>query len=215
MLDLSSAKTDALNKTFANEMSLVMSSTLARISALPLISVAMIDGYAIGGGAELTTAADIRMMTRSAKVRFVHSKMGVVSGWGGASRVLSKLKLSSKQTLDLLVASKVLSAENAISAGYADVVLDSDSDDAVEQGLVDVLSPYIFDKDIVVSDTPTRRSVSSIRGFKHILVAQRMPQWNSILPIERDIFCQLWGGSDNLAALERAAKTMHSKSSKK
>ncbi len=56
-------------------------------SRAPLISVACL-GNALGGGAELATAADFRIMVPGAKVQFVQARMGVSAGWGGTSRLV-------------------------------------------------------------------------------------------------------------------------------
>ena len=51
--------------------------------SLNLISVAAIEGHALGGGAELTAWCDHRFMSSAATVRFVQARMGVTPGWAG------------------------------------------------------------------------------------------------------------------------------------
>ena len=46
-----------------------------RLRALPLISIAAIEGGAIGGGAELSTACDFRVVSPRAHIQFVHVKV--------------------------------------------------------------------------------------------------------------------------------------------
>lgn len=41
----------------------VMQDTMMRLQRLPMVSVAFVEGYALGGGAELALAADLRLMT--------------------------------------------------------------------------------------------------------------------------------------------------------
>ena len=59
-------------------MSTIMTGSANRLRALPLISVAAIHGAAIGGGAELSTACDYRIMSESAFMQWVHVSRGVV-----------------------------------------------------------------------------------------------------------------------------------------
>ncbi|XP_005043914.1 PREDICTED: ethylmalonyl-CoA decarboxylase [Ficedula albicollis] len=69
-------------------MCMFMQNTLTRLMRLPLISVALVQGKAFGGGAELTTACDFRLMTPGSEIRFVHKQLGLVPGWGGGARLV-------------------------------------------------------------------------------------------------------------------------------
>ena len=57
-------------------MNLLMCDNLFRLKTLPIISVAAINGVAIGGGAEMTTACDWRVMADPAQVKFFTMKVG-------------------------------------------------------------------------------------------------------------------------------------------
>ena len=48
---------------------------MCRLHALPLVSVALIEGMALGGGAELATACDLRFMSLDAKIGFVQVRL--------------------------------------------------------------------------------------------------------------------------------------------
>eukprot|EP00756_Hemistasia_phaeocysticola_P053436 Hpha_TRINITY_DN29055_c0_g1::TRINITY_DN29055_c0_g1_i1::g.156518::m.156518/K18426/ECHDC1; ethylmalonyl-CoA/methylmalonyl-CoA decarboxylase len=64
-----------------------MVDTLNSIPDRPYILIGAVEGHAIGGGAELTTAPDIRVFEERTKLRFVQASLGVVTGWGGAARL--------------------------------------------------------------------------------------------------------------------------------
>lgn len=68
-------------------MAELMTGTLTRLRRAPLVTVACL-GNALGGGAELSTAADFRVMRVGSKVQFVQARMGVSCGWGGTSRLV-------------------------------------------------------------------------------------------------------------------------------
>ena len=101
-------------------MSALMNTTLLRLRKLPLISVAAIDGYAVGGGAELATATDFRVLSADAVVRFVQVKMGVTPGWGGGGRLTSIV--GRKEALRLLGSGVPAPASDALAVGLADHV---------------------------------------------------------------------------------------------
>src|SRR6185295_3706130 len=59
-----------------------------RLSAMPAVSVAAIDGMCLGGGAELAIWCDRRLMSDSSKAQFgfPEVKLGIMPGWGGTAR---------------------------------------------------------------------------------------------------------------------------------
>lgn len=60
--DLVSVRETA-SQEYGFDLASVMQYNLRRLQLLPMFSVALIEGYALGGGAELATAADMRLMT--------------------------------------------------------------------------------------------------------------------------------------------------------
>lgn len=54
---------EALDQPSAWELAQLMQYNLARLEALPVVSVAFVEGYALGGGAELLLAADLRLIS--------------------------------------------------------------------------------------------------------------------------------------------------------
>lgn len=98
-------------------MSKLMTDTLNRLRNLPLLSIAAIDGAAVGGGAELCTAADLRVVSLHATIQFVHTRLGAAPGWGGAARLAQEVGRSS--ALKLLLLSEKLDADAVVRMGLA------------------------------------------------------------------------------------------------
>ncbi|HEY9498424.1 MAG TPA: enoyl-CoA hydratase/isomerase family protein, partial [Terrimesophilobacter sp.] len=59
-----------------------------RIAALPMPVIAAIDGYALGGGAELAYAADFRLASTRAKIGNPEVGLGIIAGAGAGWRLL-------------------------------------------------------------------------------------------------------------------------------
>ena len=55
----------------------------ASTQALPMPTISAVDGLALGGGAELTLATDIRVASDSAAFAFPETKLGIIPGAGG------------------------------------------------------------------------------------------------------------------------------------
>jgi enoyl-CoA hydratase/carnithine racemase len=74
----------------------------ARLSALPVPVVAMLNGHAIGGGLELALAADLRVAVASAKLGTPEVGLGMIPGWGGVGRLAEVVGPSRAAHLTLL-----------------------------------------------------------------------------------------------------------------
>ncbi|MCB9758703.1 MAG: enoyl-CoA hydratase/isomerase family protein [Alphaproteobacteria bacterium] len=158
-----------------------------RIRCLPLISVAVIEGAAIGGGAELATACDLRVMGEGAILRFVQAKLGLVPGWAGGVRLVDLV--GRRQALSLLGTARGLSAAEAVDIGIADATgPDGEAEDAARR----LLEPYLANP--AVSVRAAKQLVANAEGLPR---AQAMAQ-------ERALFGALWGGPANRAALARS-----------
>jgi len=58
-----------------------------RIEALPAVTLAAIDGAALGGGFELALACDLRIATSRAKIGLPEARVGMIPGAGGTQRL--------------------------------------------------------------------------------------------------------------------------------
>ncbi|HKS47468.1 MAG TPA: enoyl-CoA hydratase-related protein [Amycolatopsis sp.] len=92
-----------------------------RIARLPLPSVAAIDGYALGGGAELAYACDIRLATSSAVFGNPEPGLGILAAAGACWRLA---ELAGKSVAkQVLLGGRRLGAEEALRFGLvADIV---------------------------------------------------------------------------------------------
>ena len=60
--------------------------TFAKLDTLPIPSVAVINGYAFGGGMELALACTFRLATPNAKMGTPEIKLGLIPGYGEIGR---------------------------------------------------------------------------------------------------------------------------------
>jgi len=97
---------------------------LERLAALPLVSIAAIDGYALGGGLELAMACTLRVATARSKLGVPEIKLGLLPGAGGTQR-LPRL-IGRGRALDLLLTGRNLSGEEAFAVGLVDRIASAD-----------------------------------------------------------------------------------------
>ncbi len=92
------------------------------VAAFPKPTIAMINGYALGGGCELAIACDVRVAARSARLGQPEVKLGILPG-GGASQRLPRL-VGPGQALRLMLTGDTVDAEEAQRIGLVEVVVD-------------------------------------------------------------------------------------------
>ncbi len=92
--------------------------TVARI---PKPVIAAINGYALGGGCELSMCADFRVVADNAKMGQPEILLGVIPGAGGTQR-LTRL-VGPAKAKDLCFTGRFVDAAEALAIGLADVVV--------------------------------------------------------------------------------------------
>ncbi len=105
--------------------------TFARLDRLPIPSLAIINGYAFGGGLELATACTFRVATRNAKMGTPEIKLGVIPGYGGTQR-LPRL-VGEGRALELVMSGRTVDAEEALRIGLVNRIIEGDP---LAQGMV-------------------------------------------------------------------------------
>lgn len=90
----------------------VNSQIFDRIHRLPLPVIAAIDGYALGGGAELAYAADFRLATPTLKMGQPEAGLGITAAAGAMWRL--KELIGEPVALEMLMTGRILSAQQAL-----------------------------------------------------------------------------------------------------
>ncbi|MGH7320348.1 MAG: enoyl-CoA hydratase/isomerase family protein [Candidatus Rokuibacteriota bacterium] len=93
----------------------------AALEAMPKPVIAAIQGYALGGGAELTLACDVRFMADEAEIGFPEIELGLFPGAGGTQR-LTRL-LGPARALQLMMEGRRLTGHEAKALGLVDRLL--------------------------------------------------------------------------------------------
>jgi len=97
---------------------------LAKLDALPIPSIALINGYAFGGGLELALACTFRLAGRTVKLGLPEIKLGLIPGYGGTQR-LPRL-IGEARALELILTGRTVEAEEAERIGLVNRIVDGD-----------------------------------------------------------------------------------------
>jgi len=85
--------------------------------------IAAVNGFALGGGCELSMACTIRLAAESAKFGLPEVKLGIMPGYGGTQR-LSRL-VGKGSALQLILSGGMISAQEAYRIGLVNEVVPS------------------------------------------------------------------------------------------
>ena len=95
-----------------------------RIEDLDIPSLAMINGVAMGGGLELTLACTGRIAYTNAQLGLPETKLGILPGWGGTTRLPRIVGLTN--AISLICSGKTIGAQDAKKMGLVDGVATDD-----------------------------------------------------------------------------------------
>lgn len=91
--------------------------------------IAALNGHALGGGAELALACDLRILHARATFGFPETNLGIFPGAGG-TQLLPRL-VGAHRALRLMIDGTRLTAEQALAEGLVDLIADGDFEDVV------------------------------------------------------------------------------------
>jgi enoyl-CoA hydratase/carnithine racemase len=138
----------------AVEMALRMRRLCDRIATFPAPVVAVLNGHALGGGAEVAVAADIRVAADDVTIGFNQSRLAIMPAWGGAERLAAVVGRS--QALLLATTGERISAGEALRIGLFDRVYPRSSFEASWRSLAALVasSPSRSIKSVIAAAAP-------------------------------------------------------------
>lgn len=171
----------------ARAFSIEAKAALQAVRDFPAPVVAALNGDALGGGAELALACDLRAMARHARLGFLQGRLALTTGWGGGYDLIRRAGTAT--ALRLLAGAAVLSAEEAASLGLADAL----ADDAASAAAT-LLAPML------------KQGAHVLRGFKSIARAHDAQLRSAVDAVETEAFVRAWVHPDHWDASARALK---------
>ncbi len=102
------------------EFSLLGQDVFTGIASMPQVTIAAINGYALGGGLELALACDLRVASTKAKLGLPEVGLGLIPGFGGTQRLPRLIGVG--RALDLILTGRHVPAEEALALGLVNRV---------------------------------------------------------------------------------------------
>ncbi len=93
---------------------------LAGLAAMPVPTIAAINGFAFGGGLEVALACDLRVAANGARMGLPEVGLGLIPGYGGTQR-LPRL-IGPSRAMDLIFTGRHVEADEALQLGLVNRV---------------------------------------------------------------------------------------------
>jgi enoyl-CoA hydratase len=163
----------------AREFAALGHRVFAQLEALPVVTVAAVNGFALGGGCELTLACDLVYASERAKFGQPEVNLGLIPGFGGTQRLTRRVGLM--RAKELVLTGDLVDAAQSKAIGLA----------------LDVLPP-----EKLLGHARGKAAAVAGRGPVAVAQAKRVMQQGADLPLaeanalERQAFAGLFGGED-------------------
>ncbi len=110
----------------------------SRLEDLPIPTVAAVNGFALGGGCELALACDWIYASSKARIGQPETKLGLIPGFGGTSRLVRRVGLAWAK--ELVLVAEPISADEAARIGLVNRVFPPDELMAATLAVGDAIS---------------------------------------------------------------------------
>ena len=169
-----------------------------RLESLPCPTVALIEGFCMGGGTELALACDYRVALddSATKIGLPEVKLGIHPAFGGLVRLTEKI--NPLKSLEMMLSGRALSARQAKSMGLVDLIQPQRQIKRAAQQLA-LLRPE-------KRSMPWLGKLLSLPGFRHLLtsfmkkqVAKKAPRQHYPAPYALlDVWCKYYGNKKRM-----------------
>jgi len=105
-----------------------------QLEALPLPTIARLEGFTLGGGLELALCCDLLLAGPEAKFGQPEARLGLVPGWGGSMRLPRRIGLG--RAKELFFTGRIVDAQQALTMGLVDFVGDKEAIDSYIDALL-------------------------------------------------------------------------------
>ncbi|KAF9453003.1 ClpP/crotonase [Macrolepiota fuliginosa MF-IS2] len=160
---------------------------LGKLEALPIPTIAAIDGPALGGGLELSLACDLRVAgSEVTKIGLPETGLGIIPGAGGTQRATRVLGIS--RAKDLIFTARSLTAQEALEWGLVSYVSDPGTS--------------AFDRALVLAQSIAKNAPLALRAAKQAVSRSEDLALETGLDFERASYETLLPTKDRMEALQ-------------
>lgn len=167
------------NREVAHDMAVLFGRAFETLSRFRGVSIAAINGYAMGGGLEVALACDLRIAEEQAKMALPEAKVGLLPCAGGTQNLT--LLVGEGWAKRMILCGEQVDAAKALSIGLVEEV--------VPQGLA-------FNQALALAEQVGQQSPSSVTACKKLIQNNRHAPFAQGYILEREWFVDLFKTED-------------------
>ena len=169
------------DKAVASDMARIFGEAFETLSQFRGVSIAAINGYAMGGGLEVALACDIRIAESQAQLALPEAKVGLLPCAGGTQNLA--WLVGEGWAKRMILCGERLSADKALQIGLVEEVV------GTGEALVSALA---------LAEKVAEQSPSAVTACKKLVQQGRHGSINAALPLERELFVGLFDTKDQV-----------------
>jgi enoyl-CoA hydratase/carnithine racemase len=150
-----------------------------RLERLPKVTIAAINGYALGGGCELSMACDLRIAAEDAKFGQPEILLGVIPGAGGTQRLPRLVGVG--RAKDLIYSGRMMDAREALAIGLVNQV---------------VPAAEVYDRAVALAESYAKGASIALLAAKQVIQNGVDTDMTTGLMLERQAFAALFASED-------------------
>ena len=156
-----------------------LQAVFTQVEEIPKVVIAAVNGFALGGGCELSLACDFRVLADNAKIGQPEILLGIIPGAGGTQR-LPRL-VGPARAKNIIFSGKFLDCNEALAIGLVDVVVPADQ---------------VYAKAVEIAARYARGPLVALRAAKIAINRGLQTDLQNGMLIERELFVNLFSTED-------------------
>ena len=168
-----------LSAISAKEFGKLGSDIFRKIEKSRKIYIALINGFAIGGGCELIMSCDIRIASKNAKFGQPEVSLGIIPGFSGTQRLPRIVGIGKAK--ELIFTGEIISAEEALKINLVNFVVDQEDLEKESEKLINKI---------------LKNSISSVQFAKEAINSGVEVDIDRAIEIENNLFALCFVGPD-------------------
>ncbi|MBU1311688.1 MAG: enoyl-CoA hydratase [Gammaproteobacteria bacterium] len=173
------------DKAVASDMARIFGEAFETLSAFRGVSIAAINGYAMGGGLEVALACDIRIAEQQAQMALPEAKVGLLPCAGGTQNLA--WLVGEGWAKRMILCGERIGAEKAQQIGLIEEV---------------VATGMALESALAMADKVAEQSPSAVSACKALIQKGRSGTMQSALPLERELFVGLFDTQDQVEGVQ-------------